>query len=380
VTIWITQVQQTQAGIRLAVKDSFDTGGLLTTYGSSLFAEHVPARTATAVLRLCRAGYVVAGKANLHELGLGATSENPHFGTVPNPLATGRTAGGSSGGCAAALAVGLADAALGSDTGGSIRIPAACCGVVGLKPTHGLVPVDGLFPCAPSFDSVGPMARDAVGCAHMLASMVPGAQPEPIPSLEDLSVGVAWLDRADPLVRLRVTEAARRFRRTRRVDLPAPHACLPLFQWEIACTHWDLFARGRHGYGPDVASKIEAALRVTDREAAKAARALERLRCDALAVIDGLDLVLTPTLPCVAPPSGPGEDPIRRELLTRFTMTASLLGWPALAIPCGSAEFGLPASVQLIGRPGDDMRLLAVAQALAAGARPELEEENTDAR
>src|SRR6478736_5715094 len=127
--------------IRLAVKDLFDTAGLTTTYGSAIFADHVPERTAAAVACLEAAGYGMVGKTNLHEFAYGTTSENPHFGTVPNPRAPGRIAGGSSGGSAAALAASLADAALGTDSGGSIRIPAACCAIAGFKPSFGLLPL-----------------------------------------------------------------------------------------------------------------------------------------------------------------------------------------------------------------------------------------------
>src|SRR5581483_2270850 len=133
--IFLARPEKPADGVSLAVKDLFDTAGLTTTYGSAIFAEHVPTRTAEAVRLLEEAGYADVGKTNLHEFAYGTTSENPHFGTVPNPVAPGRVAGGSSGGSAAALAAGLADAALGTDTGGSIRIPAACCGVVGFKPT-----------------------------------------------------------------------------------------------------------------------------------------------------------------------------------------------------------------------------------------------------
>src|SRR6476646_5023326 len=132
-------------GIPLAVKDLFDTAGLATTYGSSIFAGHVPRETAEAVRRLEAAGYAEVGKTNLHEFAYGVTSMNPHYGWVPNPVRAGRIAGGSSGGSAAALAAGLADAALGTDSGGSIRIPAAYCGIVGFKPTFGLVPLDGCW-------------------------------------------------------------------------------------------------------------------------------------------------------------------------------------------------------------------------------------------
>src|SRR6185295_14836989 len=185
----------------LAVKDLFDTAGVRTTYGSAVFADHVPDATAEAVTRLERAGYASVGKANLHEFAWGITSENPHYGWVPNPIAEGRIAGGSSGGCAAALAAGLADAALGTDSAGSIRIPAACCGVTGFKPTHGLVQIEGCFPLARSFDHAGPMARDVAGCARMMDALAPDVEPVTLDSLADLRVAVAWTGRADPLVR-----------------------------------------------------------------------------------------------------------------------------------------------------------------------------------
>ena len=182
----------------------------------------MPDRTAEAVARLEAAGYVNVGKTNLHEFAYGVTSYNPHFGEVPNPLAADRTAGGSSAGSAAALAAGLADAALGSDSGGSIRIPAACCGVVGFKPSRGLVPLEGCFPLAPSFDHAGPMGRDVETCARMLEALAPGFERVDLGSLEELEVGVAWLDLAEPLVRARVQAAAELFPRRREVALPFP--------------------------------------------------------------------------------------------------------------------------------------------------------------
>src|SRR6478736_8352070 len=157
----------------LAVKDLLDTAGLTTTYGSALFADHVPAASAEAVQRLEAAGYAVAGKTNLHEFAYGISSQNPHFGTVPNPAFPGRLAGGSSGGSAAAVAAGDVKLALGTDSAGSIRIPAAWCGIVGFKPTHGLVSVEGCFPLAPSFDVVGPIASTVDGCEELMRALVP---------------------------------------------------------------------------------------------------------------------------------------------------------------------------------------------------------------
>ena len=196
--VFLAQPDVPPDGTPLAVKDLFDTAGLVTTYGSAVFADHVPTTTAEAVRRLEAAGYADIGKTNLHEFAYGVTSQNPHFGTVPNPVAPGRIAGGSSGGSGAALAAGLADAALGSDSGGSIRIPAACCAVVGFKPTCGRVPIEGCFPLAPSFDHAGPMARSVGECTAMLSVLADGFSPRTVNSLDDLTVGVAWLDRAEP--------------------------------------------------------------------------------------------------------------------------------------------------------------------------------------
>jgi aspartyl-tRNA(Asn)/glutamyl-tRNA(Gln) amidotransferase subunit A len=329
-----------------------------------VFADHVPARTAPAVQLLEEAGYAIVGKANLHEFAYGVTSENPHFGTVPNPVAPGRVAGGSSGGSAAALAAGLADAALGTDSGGSVRIPSACCGTTGLKTTWGLVPIDGCFPLAPSFDTVGPMARDVDGCAAMLRVLAPQVEIPAPPPLEELRVGVAWLDRAEPLVRRQVERAAACFPGARPVELPLDDETQPLFMREVAGVHESLFADNGEAYGPDLQRKIAACLEVGDREADAADREREQLRELALAAVGDLDAVLTPTLPCVAPPVRAHEDEERRRPLLRFTYTINALGWPAVALPCGPAEAGLPASVQLVGRSGEDGRLLAIAAAL----------------
>jgi aspartyl-tRNA(Asn)/glutamyl-tRNA(Gln) amidotransferase subunit A len=366
--IFLARPEQPPQGVRLAVKDLFDTAGLVTTYGSIIFADHVPDRTAEAVRRLEEAGYGNVGKTNLHEFAYGITSQNPHFGTVPNPIAPGRVAGGSSGGSAAALAAALADAALGTDSGGSIRIPAACCGVVGFKPTYGLVPLDGCFPLAPGFDHGGPMARSVDDCAEMMRTLAPGFEPRKIDSLEEVSIGVAWTELADPLVGERVTEAAMLFPRSRPLELPLPEGVGAVFMREVADVHRELFREHAAAYGQNVRTKIERCLKVTDDEYERALRALHDYRERCAEIVADVDLVLTPTLPCVAP-SVAVDDLEVRERLILFTYPFNCLGWPALALPCGPAEDDLPASAQLVGRAGDDALVVAAGALLERALR-----------
>jgi aspartyl-tRNA(Asn)/glutamyl-tRNA(Gln) amidotransferase subunit A len=361
--IFITEVEARGDGPRLAVKDLFDTAGVRTTYGSAVFVDHVPDTTASAVVRLERAGYVSVGKANLHEFAWGITSENPHYGSVPNPVAPGRVAGGSSGGNAAALAAGLVEAAIGTDSGGSVRIPAACCGVTGFKPSFGLVPIDGCFPLAPSFDHVGPMARDVVGCEQMMRVLADGFEPATLHSLADLRVGVAWTDRADPLVQRQVERAAALLPSARPLDLPFPEGVYPAFAREAATVHAELFAAHRELYGENVARKVAWALKVPDADVHAALAARERYRERIAALTEDLDLLVTPTVPMVAPPLGIGDLALRERMI-ELTLPWNTVGAPALALPCGPAEDGLPASIQLVGRPGDDATVLAAGRLL----------------
>jgi aspartyl-tRNA(Asn)/glutamyl-tRNA(Gln) amidotransferase subunit A len=357
--IFLAKPDRVADGIRLAVKDLFDTAGLTTTYGSIVYAEHVPENSAEAVLRLEAAGYANVGKTNLHEFAYGITSVNPHYGTVPNPAFPGRMAGGSSGGSAAALAAGLADAALGTDSGGSIRIPAACCGVVGFKPTYGLVSLEGVFPLAPSFDHVGPMARSVAACIEMMQALADGFEPKTVESTQEIEVGVAWLGPADHSVYDRVREATELFPRRREIDFPLAEGIAAVFMTEVASVHRELFAEFADSYGENVRTKVERCLAVTDAEYERGLRAREELRERAEGALEDVDLVLTPTLGFVAPRL-PVDDLEIRDATIRFTYPFNAYGWPALALPCGPAEDGLPASLQIAGRPGSDALVLAV--------------------
>lgn len=329
----------------------------------------MPERTAEAVRLLEAAGYANVGKTNLHEFAYGITSENEHFGDVQNPLDQARRPGGSSGGSAAALAAGLCDAALGTDSAGSIRIPAACCGVVGFKPTHGLVPMDGCFPLAPSWDTAGPMARTVEDCMTMMEALSPFERVH-IESLEEIRIGVAWLDDADSGVRERVAAVAERFPRRARLDFPVPEDVVrAVFLREAAEVHDELYPRNRHLYGANVRAKLEEAFRTTEAELAAGQEARDRYAEQASEACEGFDLLLVPTIGIVAPPLTVPEPDLREPVL-RFTRPFNVLGWPVLALPCGLAESGLPASASLVGRAGNDALVLAAGEAIEEALRP----------
>jgi aspartyl-tRNA(Asn)/glutamyl-tRNA(Gln) amidotransferase subunit A len=266
---------------------------------------------------------------------MGSSTENSSWGATRNPWDLDRIPGGSSGGSAAAVGGHEAFAALGTDTGGSIRIPAACCGIVGFKPTMGLVPLDGVFPCAPSFDHAGPMARDVAGCIELLGLDVPDV------SLPDLSMALAW--GAD--VPLRGTP----------VEFPLASAVEPAADREVGDVHRELYAEQGELYGENVRTYLEGALAVTDAEYDAAVRARTSLVDQAAAALDGYDLLVTPTLACPVPAADVQEEVVY-EAMSRYTFPFNALGWPALAI----------GSVQVVGRAGSDALVLGAGLALEA--------------
>jgi Asp-tRNA(Asn)/Glu-tRNA(Gln) amidotransferase A subunit family amidase len=258
---------------------------------------------------------------------------------------------------------GEADGALGTDTGGSIRIPAACCGIAGFKPTYGLVSVDGVFPLAPTFDHAGPMAADVAGCAAMMAQLAPGFGVEPLGSLDEVPVAVAWLGESEPAVASVVERAVEAFPRREAVELPTAEPIGKLFMREVGDVHRELYEESAELYGENVREKIEWCLAVSDAEAAEAARAREEYRALVPRLLGGASLLVTPTLGIVPPPADVDE-PRERAPFVRFTFPFNALGWPALALPCGRTDDGLPVSLQLVGRAGDDELVLAAGLAL----------------
>jgi aspartyl-tRNA(Asn)/glutamyl-tRNA(Gln) amidotransferase subunit A len=327
----------------LLVKDLIDTAGIRTTYGSKIYAEHVPDRTAPVVQRLVDAGAVVVGKANLHEFAWGVTSQNPWYGTVKNPLHPGRTTGGSSGGNAAALAAGLCDLGIGTDTGCSIRLPSACCGTVGLKPRWGEISLEGIFPLCPTLDTVGPMARTVEDVALMWSALT--RKPVPEPWLNGQTVGVLTRppsvgDGHRPEPNLAAEAYVERLEqlgaRCVAAELPEPEAnTWPVFFHEARESHSATFPARADEYGDNVRRKLELAESVESDEVDAAYRAIEAWR----RYEPDLDLFVAPVLGIELPVEDCNELDVRIPF-TAFARPINLIGWAGLAI--GDLQFIAP--------------------------------------
>jgi Asp-tRNA(Asn)/Glu-tRNA(Gln) amidotransferase A subunit family amidase len=351
----ITEVEQQPVGAgplhgtRLLVKDLIDTAGIRTTYGSKIYSDHVPSRTAPAVERLVAAGAVIVGKANLHEFAWGVTSQNPWYGTVQNPTRPGRTAGGSSGGNAAALVAGLCDLGLATDTGCSIRLPAACCDVVGLKPSWGRIPTEGVFPLVPSFDTVGPMARTVEEVA--LAWSVLADAPLPEPRLRSLTIGLLTKPPSVGGPALPENGAAEQYverleqlgARVVAADIPEPaDDTWPLFLHEAAESHRATFPERAADYGENVRHKLELAQTLDRTEVGRARDAVQAWR----SYRPQVDLYVAPVLGVGLPPVDCDELEVRIPL-TAFLRPFNVLGWAALAI--GDLQFVAPRDEVVLG-------------------------------
>ncbi|MGI5205628.1 amidase [Spirillospora sp. CA-108201] len=360
-------------GIPVAVKDVVDTAGLRTTMGSRHHADRVPERDAECVRRLRAAGAVIVGKTTTHEFAFGPTGDRSLNGATRNPYGEGRLAGGSSGGSAAAVAAGIVPLAVGTDTGGSLRIPAACCGIVALKPTLGAVPSDGVFPVSSSLDTVGPMARTADDCLLLWNALAGGDAPDPDVS----AVRAGWVapDAVHP-VDPRVAAAARAMLE----PLPARDVAVPgiaRLRWaytaiqsgEVHRLHAGRMAAAPDLYDEEVLARLRAAGRVTEQDTATARELRERVRGAVTALFGRFDLLAMPTVPVAAPPLGArtlvlnGTPADVRAALLAYTSPWSVLGLPAVSLPAGLVD-GLPAGLQLIARPGAERLLLAAARRL----------------
>lgn len=374
-------------GVPLALKDLFDTAGIRTTGGAKILAERVPQQDATAVVRLRQAGAVLLGKLNMHEFAFGVSTANPHFGICRNPWDPSRIPGGSSGGSGAALAAGLCYGSLGSDTGGSIRIPAALCGITGLKPTYGRVSRAGVLPLSWSLDHAGPMARTVRDVALLLTAIAgpdpadPAAATVPVPDftagLEDgvrgLRIGLPrayFFEQLDDDV-ARAVEAAVDVLRTegaevREVSVPhldvAAAAFAPIISAEAAAYHQRWLRERPQDYGEDVRQRLFQGLLYPAVDYVNAQRARRRVLDGFLQALKEVDVLITPTVPVTAPPI-PGPAVATPNPLTRCTFPVNLTGLPALSLPCGVDRQGLPVGLQIIGRPFDEGTVLRVGHA-----------------
>jgi aspartyl-tRNA(Asn)/glutamyl-tRNA(Gln) amidotransferase subunit A len=381
------------AGVPFAVKDLFDSAQVRTTYGSTMFASNTPVADAAAVRRVRDAGAIMLGKTQTHEFAWGVTSVNERMGTSHNPWRPERISGGSSGGSAVALAARLVPLAIGSDTGGSIRVPSAFCGTVGLKPTYGRISTEGVWPLAPSLDHAGPMARSPADAALLLAAMDdPGRPAAAGRAFGELTVGIcpdlhlvppgrdvqAAFDDAIRTVDYLGADVVE-------VHLPGAERIFPTFgviqRAEALRTHRaaGLYPERSAEYGDDVRGRLRSAESVTLEDFLAATAARERVRAAVASLFERVDLLLTPVSAGSPPTIGEesvvlgGREIDFRELVMTYTVPQDLLGLPACAVRAGFDELGIPIGVQLTGRPWGDLDVLSAAAAFHA-ATPAIQE------
>jgi aspartyl-tRNA(Asn)/glutamyl-tRNA(Gln) amidotransferase subunit A len=357
-------------GVPIAVKDVIDVAGSRTTAASEILRDRVAREDAAVITRLRAAGAIVLGKLNLHEFAYGALTTSPHFGPARNPWAPDRVCGGSSGGSGAAAAADLAAGTLGTDTAGSIRIPAAFCGVTGLRPSTGLVSNAGVVPVSWTFDAVGPIARTAEDCRLILEAIAPrfGEELDAGP----LRVGLvqSLLDRADPGVAAVVEEAAGVLG-AESVEAPVLDRAGLIQQLvmlpEAAAVHLPWLRTRLPDYGADVRARLLAGLLLPATAYPTGLRARRWLEEQVQPLFERYDLLAAPTMPIVPPLIG--EDPVQlagarvpyRLTLIPFNSPWSCLGLPVASVPCG-LEQGLPVGLALVGRRGADATVLRAAR------------------
>ena len=370
-------------GIPVAHKDNIFTYGVRTTAGSKIFADWIPDQDAEIVRLLNEAGAIAIGKTGLHEFAYGVTSSNPHFGAVRNPWDTERIPGGSSGGSAAAVAAHLVPFATGTDTGGSIRIPASFCGVVGLKPTYDRVSRRGVMPLGLTLDHVGPLARtvrDAALVFGLMATHGSGYIPAVHADLRGMRIGVPdtfFVENIAPEVmlsfRAAVQTAAALGAHVSEVRLPdagALNVMGRLVQLAEASALMASYLDRRADFGPDVLALAEQGRLIPAADYVNAQRVRTLLARDFAKIWEHLDCLMTPATPMTAPKIGQTsvafgslhEDV--RSAATRLARPFNVLGWPALAMPCGFSSEGLPIGLQLVAPPRQEDTLLQAGAAL----------------
>jgi aspartyl-tRNA(Asn)/glutamyl-tRNA(Gln) amidotransferase subunit A len=378
-----TSASNALGGIPIAVKDLFDTAGIRTTAGSKFFAENIPQEDAFVVEKLRQAGALIVGKTNTHEIALGVTGNNPHYGTARNPWDSTRIPGGSSSGSAIAVATGMALGTLGTDTGGSIRIPASLCGIVGFKPTFGRVSVRGVFPLSWNLDHVGPLTKCVKDAASILQVISVYDPIDPASSkmltgdylghlVDDMTgrkiaLGVGdYIESADAEVLSTVRAAVQVFKylgcKVQEVNVDwmrdAALANKTMTQSDGAAVHRDRLREHPEMFGEDIRRRLEDGAKTTSTEYILARRTQAEVKKRFEQFFESYDLLITPTTPIPAP-TIEGHDAVEQAgRLTRFTAPFNLTGLPALSLPCGFTKEGLPIGLQIISRAWADAKVL----------------------
>jgi aspartyl-tRNA(Asn)/glutamyl-tRNA(Gln) amidotransferase subunit A len=376
-------------GIPVAIKDNMDVSGVPTSNGFGGAPWRVPERDSEAVRRLRGAGAVILGKLNMHEGALGSTNDNPHFGRTMNPHRDGHSPGGSSGGSGAAVAAGLCCAALGSDTGGSVRIPASYCGVVGLKPSYGLISTRGLVPLSYRLDHVGPLTRTVEDAAMMLDVLAgfdpdcpesrrgPAGYPEPKPRrLDGSRLGVPGnfaCEKHDTAVLPAFAGALEQLTRLgaeiRPIALPSYDAIkgrragFVRVEVEAAFVHGDLYRREPERFSPQMRSYLDSGAKVAATQLVGADRRIAAAAFELARCFEEVDAIVSPATPRAAPAFGDSSDNAGT-----YCVLANFAGAPAISLPMGRDEKGLPLGLQIIGPVHQDARVLEIAAAYQAAA------------
>lgn len=378
-------------GIPVALKDLYDVKGDVTTAGSKIFEDNLAPADSAVAEKLRAAGAVLLGKTNLHEWAFGVTNQNPHFGGAKNPWDRTRIPGGSSGGTAIAVATGMCFLSPGSDTGGSIRIPAALCGIAGLKPTYGRVSLRGAVPLSWSLDHAGPLARSVRDLAIGLQTLAGWDQGDPVTVpvvvddyVTDLSAGIKgvrvivpasyFFDDIDPEVERAVREAAQTLAALGAVvserSLPRTEELREtqraILSVDAATFHRERLAERAADFGGDVLQRLRAGQQISGLDTARARRNQVEIRREWISLIGDDGVLLTPTTPSAAP-EREGQDAIATVArLTTNTSPFNLTGLPALSVPCGFTRDGLPIGLQLAAGPWREALLLRTARAYEA--------------
>jgi len=333
-------------GTVVAVKDLVDVRGLVTTAGAIVLPDEPAAEDAPVVRRLRDHGAVVVGKTNLHEFAYGVTSVNPHYGAVLNPHDPSRVAGGSSGGSAVAVAAGMCDWAIGSDTGGSIRIPASLCGVVGFKPELGSIETTGVIPLSPTLDTLGPMGPDVATVARAFTEMS-GEQVDMSGGKPRLAIPAGWIRGLDADTERAWSAVSKGIPEIEFVDHGVLFRnALTILMVEASAYHRRWATEHPEKYGADVLEHIRRGLEIPDATYREAIAAAAELRAAAREAMSGVDALILPATAIVAPPVTAGNEV--REPLTRFSRPLNMTGQPVVAVPAPSQ--GLPVGIQVVGR------------------------------